>query len=103
MKDEIYLISFKTEGFEQITEGGGNENGDDGEGGDDPEEDDLLDDEDNNGESKKKQSDHDKTGGKTKETGECSKSSSQKDFSTPKGSHNGRKLDLFCFLKSTHM
>jgi hypothetical protein len=77
MKDEIFLISFKTEGFEQIAEGEKREN-DDGDGGDDDnlEEDDLLDEEEDDGSQSKRQDGSDKSIGKNKEVGECSKSNS---------------------------
>jgi hypothetical protein len=97
MKDEIFLISFKTEGFEQIAEGEKRED-DDGDGGDDDnlEEDYLLDEEKDDGCQSKRQNGSDKSIGKNKEVGECSKSNSQNDFSTLKGRNT--MMSLFSMM-----
>jgi hypothetical protein len=87
MKDDIFLISFKTEGFEQVGGGEENDDGDDGNGGGDfdIEEDDLLEDEDNNGDQGKKKSDPRSAKGGSREASGSSKTNPQEGYSTPKG------------------
>lgn len=94
MKDEIFLLNFKTEGFEQLRDGG-DPKGSDDDGGDDGgndggnedhdlEDDDLLDEEEDFPEKNKKDSEKSAME-KNKEKGETSKSTSQKGYSTPRG------------------
>jgi hypothetical protein len=91
MKDEIFLISFKTEGVEQVGDG---EVNDDGNGGGeyDLEKDDLLDDEEGSDDKDKRKTDFDSSKKGNKEIGESSKSNSQTKSSTPKGSKSMKNL-----------
>jgi hypothetical protein len=90
MKDEIFLISFKTEGVEQV----GGEVNDDGNGGGeyDLEEDDLLDDEEGSDDKDKRKADSDSSKKGNREIGESSKSNSQIKSSTLKGSKSMKNL-----------
>jgi hypothetical protein len=75
MKDEIFLISFKTKGVEQVGDG---EVNDDGNGGGeyDLEKDDLLDDEEGSDDKDKRKTDFDSSKKGNREIGESTKSNS---------------------------